>query len=95
MKIDKELMSAFEAGKVAGRGGEGYRANPFYYTSAMSRAWDLGRALIVNSRMDDVAKIIGLSSRGLTFEDSNRRTRRYCTSEIRCTGAYEHWPVTV
>ena len=91
MKIDPQMLEAFEKGKLAGDAGEHQRLNPYYYTSALSDAWEIGRALASTRRILDVKRILGLSRRGLTVEVESGLHRVWHVSYIKCTGSHEVW----
>lgn len=91
MKIDKDMLGAFEAGKAHGAAGGHSRDNPYLYTSAMSDAWEMGRRLVVNSRLQDIGTIVGLSTRGLTYRDREGRQFRWRVSYVPSTQGHEIW----
>ena len=74
MKIDANMMRGFREGEAAGGAGAHYRDNPYFYTSAMSDAWEMGRRLVVTRARLDIAQIVGLSTRGLTCGGARART---------------------
>ena len=95
MKIDPQMLAAFNEGKAAGEAGLGARANPYFYTSACSDAWAIGERLVATRRILDVRKIVGLSTRGLTVEVENGLRRVWRVSYIKCTGGHEVWSARV
>ena len=91
MKIDQQMLEAFEAGKAHGAAGGHSRDNPHYYTSSTSDAWEMGRRLVVTSRIGEIAQILGLSTRGLTAKDAEGRQFRWRVSYIPSTQGHEIW----
>jgi hypothetical protein len=91
MKIDPQMLAAFNEGKAAGEAGLGARANPYFYTSDCSDAWAIGERLVATRRILDVKRILGLSRRGLTVEVESGLHRVWHVSYIKCTGSHEVW----
>ncbi len=91
MKIDQDMLAAFREGNTAGECGDSPRANPYLYTSDMSDAWELGRNLSATRRIEEIHRILGMSSRGLTYADREGRRFRYRVAYITCTQGHEIW----
>ena len=89
MKIDANMMRGFREGEAAGGAGAHYRDNPYFYTSAMSDAWEMGRRLVVTRARLDIAQIVGLSTRGLTCVGADGRRFKWRVSYIPSTQGHD------
>lgn len=92
MRIDKDLLGAYEAGRAGAAAGANYRDNPHYYTSSMSDAWETGRALAATGRIAEVGEVLGFSTRGLVYRHAQTGARyRWRVSYVYATQGHDVW----